>query len=203
MGHMGRGWGPGTFQKTRRSSGGLTGAQAEQKVSLSPHPREIPERSQLVKLWFPVVFLSHMQKPSLFRSPLPTEAAPPSCLREVGWVFVGNPDGGMWLLAQVPVAPAPHLGSTPKSSPHFWGWASSGGASPACVAGPHSPESIPINQDRNEPAFNRWERQGGGGSAAWEPPRRRGNGLFSLSGGGKGEKEGQWRPGKLPGLPGS
>ena len=148
-----------------------------------------------------------MQEPSLFRSPLPTEAAPPSCLREVGWVFVGNPAGGMWLLPQVPVAPAPHLGSTPKSSPHFWGWASSGGASPAYVAGPHSPESIPINQDRNEPPCNRQERQGMGGSAAWEHPRRSGNGLCSLSGGSAslsgGEKEGQWCPGKLPGLPGS
>ena len=73
MDHMGRGWGPGTFQKRRRSSGGLTGAQAEQKVSLSPHPREIPERSQLVKLWFPVVFLSHagakpVQEPPSHRS---------------------------------------------------------------------------------------------------------------------------------------
>ena len=35
--------------------GGLTGAQAEQDASLSPHPEEIPERGQLAELGFPVV----------------------------------------------------------------------------------------------------------------------------------------------------
>lgn len=34
---------------------GLTGAQAEQDASLSPHPKEIPERGQLAELRFPVV----------------------------------------------------------------------------------------------------------------------------------------------------
>ena len=98
------------FLEKWEEQGGLTGAQAEQEASLSPRPGEIPERGQLAELRFPVVS-------RVLQELLPTGAAPPSGLREVGWPFVGSPGGGMWFLLQVPVVPAPHPGSTPKAHP--------------------------------------------------------------------------------------
>lgn len=60
--HVGRDRGPSTFQKRRRSCGALEGLsinRTDQKVSLFLCPREIPERSQVAKLWFLVVSLRH------------------------------------------------------------------------------------------------------------------------------------------------
>lgn len=95
------------FLEKWEEQGGLTGAQAEQEASLAPRPREILKRGQLAELWFPVVS-------RVLQQPLPTGAAPPSRLREVGWPFLGSL---LQVLLQVPVVPAPHLGSTPKAHP--------------------------------------------------------------------------------------
>lgn len=60
--YMGRGRGPATFQKEGGAVGtsqGFSSNMADQKVSLSPHPREIPGRSQFVKSWFPRVSPDH------------------------------------------------------------------------------------------------------------------------------------------------
>lgn len=56
-GPCGKGLGTWYFLEKREEWGGvgLTGAQAEQDASLSPHPKEIPERGQLAELRFPVV----------------------------------------------------------------------------------------------------------------------------------------------------
>lgn len=88
------------------------------------------------------------------------------------------------------LASTPHLRSSSQSSPHLWGWGSREGVSPAYVAGPHSPKSIPIIQDKNEPPFHHEDNETRGALEHSSTLRRRGTG--SVSGGGKGEKERQW-----------
>lgn len=59
MDYMGRGRGPGTFQKEGGAVGtsqGFSSNMADQKVSLSPHQIG---RSQFVMSWFPVVSPDH------------------------------------------------------------------------------------------------------------------------------------------------
>ena len=101
----------------------------------------------------------------MLQEPLPTGAAASSRLREVGWPFVGSPGGGMWFLPQVPVVPAPHLGSTPKLAPSP-GLSIQGRGCPSLDCWSPSPESMPIIQGRKKPpltggrgkAFGAWQR---------------------------------------------
>ena len=93
--------------------------------------------------------LQVIKGPSLLRSP--SHKSLSSFLPQ--WLFVGNPAGGSWRLLQVPV---PHWESPPKAHPIS-------GAPSLNVAGPHSPESILIIQDRKGPLFDSWEQQGWGG----------------------------------------
>lgn len=73
----------------------------------------------------------------------------------------------MWFLPQVPVVPAPHLGSTPKLTPSL-GLSIQGRGRPSLDFQSPSPESMPIIQGRKKPPLT-----GGHGKACGAGQRGR------------------------------
>lgn len=145
------------------TSQGFSSNMADQKVSLSPHPREIPGRSQFVKSWFPRVSPDHA-----------------GSLQE----------GGTCLFPQVPAGINSTAEKyLPKLTPRL-GLGVQGRGIPCLCCRPPFSQIHSIIQDKNEPSCNREDTKAGGASEHGSALRRRGTG--SVNGGGRGEKERQW-----------